>query len=499
MLELFNIPFESLNFLTILPMLVGIFGALVILVLDLCLKATNKELYTILALLFLMTDLGIVLFSAFSLYGSYGFFDLILVDGFSILGQSIILFASIVFLPLTLGKIEFVDFKKAEYYSLFLFMTIGFQFMVSSDHLIVMFLGLETGSLALYALIAMHNRQNSLEAAIKYFTMGALAAACFVFGSMLLYATTGHLDLANIARILIQSNYEPAYLVLTSVAFLLVPIGFKISLVPFHTWTPDAYEGSNDFLAGYMSIVPKIAAFVIGIRIFDIFTDLVWVHTIFYILVVITITLPNLVALVQQDVKRMLAYSSISHAGFAFAMLLISNAQSYSALFVYWILFLATNLGAFGMLWISSSEDKKWDERYEHPYIKFSGLIKTNPISAILMGLFMLSLAGIPPFSIFWGKLYLLSTTINQGYVFLAFVMAINSAIAAYYYLKLVVYMFLKEPIDRDREAFMQNISLPIKIAIFASVCGVLGSMFVLDGLLYFLYELVSSSLKFQG
>ena len=499
MLETFSVPFESLNFFSILPMLIGIFGALIILVLDLCLKVANKQLYTILALLFLITDLGVVLFNGSSLYGSYGFFDLILVDGIAIIAQSIILLASILFLPLSLGKMEFIDFKKAEYYSLFLFMTIGFQFMVSSDHLVVMFLGLETGSLALYTLIAMHSRRTSLEAAIKYFTMGALSAGCFVFASMLLYAATGFLDLSNIAATLIARDYEPSYLILASVAFFLVSIGFKISLVPFHTWTPDVYEGANDFLAGYMSIVPKIAAFVIGIRIFDIFTNIVWVHTIFYILVVITITLPNLVALVQQDVKRMLAYSSISHAGFAFAMLLIGNAQSYSALFVYWVLFLSTNLGAFAMLWISRGKDKEWDERYDHPFSKFSGLIKINPLAAVIMGLFMLSLAGIPPFSIFWGKLHVLSTTINYDYIFLAVVMAINSAIGAYYYLKLVVYMFLREPILNDSSTYIQNISLPIKIVVFISVAGVLSSVFVMDGLLYFLYELVSASLKFQG
>lgn len=493
MLETFSVPLDSLNIFSIFPMLIAIVGGLLILIVDMCLKSANKRLYTMLSILFLGLDLGYIMF--FGISGeTRAFFDLILIDGIALLGQVIILVAAILFVPLTLSYNRFHDFSYAEYYALFLLMCAGFQFMVSSDHLIVIFLGLETASLALYTLIAMHNRATAFEAAIKYFTMGALSAGCFAFGSMLLYAASGHLDLVGIKAVLEANNYQPSYLVLGGVVFFIASIGFKASLVPFHTWTPDVYEGSNSFLAGFMSIVPKIAALVVAIRIFSFFMELVWVHNIFYLLIVVTMTLPNLVALVQKDVKRMLAYSSISHAGFAFSAILIGGMQAYSALFLYWILFLFTNLGIFAMLWITRTKEQMWDKRYDHSYEKFSGLIRLCPLAAVIMGLFMLSLAGIPPFSVFWGKVYLMSAAINNEYLFLAFVMAINSAIAAYYYLKLIVYMFLKEPLMADGSVYLQNATLPLKIVAGIATLYVCLSVFFVDGLLLGIYGLVGSN-----
>lgn len=493
MLETFSIPLESLNIFSIFPMLITIVGGLLILVVDMCLKNANKQLYTMLTILFLGLSLGYITF--FSINGERAFFNLIAIDGFSLLGQMIILVSAILFVPLTLSYNRFHEFAYPEYYALFLFMCAGFQFMVSSDHLIVIFLGLETASLALYTLIAMHNRATAFEAAIKYFTMGSLSAGCFAFGSMLFYAASGHLDLEGIRNVLEAHDYEPFYLVLSGVVFFIASIGFKASLVPFHTWTPDVYEGSNSFLAGFMSIAPKIAALVVAIRIFSIFVEIIWVHSVLYLLIVITMTLPNLVALVQKDVKRVLAYSSISHAGFAFSAVLIGGMQAYSALFLYWILFLFTNLGIFAMLWISRTKEQIWDKRYDHSYEKFSGLIKLCPLAAVIMGLFMLSLAGIPPFSVFWGKVYLMSAAINNGYLFLAFVMAINSAIAAYYYLKLIVYMFLKDPLISDGNVYLQNATLPLKIVVGIATLYVCLSAFVVDGLLFGIYGYIGGSL----
>ncbi|WP_104722494.1 NADH-quinone oxidoreductase subunit NuoN [Helicobacter mesocricetorum] len=484
MSEVFNISLESLNFFAIMPMLIAVAGAIIILVVDLCIKDSNKQLYTILTLLFLILDLGYIVFLNFDF--SLAFFDLILIDGLSLLGQVILLTAAILFIPLTLNHNKFHEFEYPEYYALFLFLCAGFQFMMSSDHLIVILLGLEVASLVLYTLIAMHNRKTAFEAAIKYFTMGALSAGCFAYGAMLLYAATGYLDLSSIVAVLQENDYEPFYLVLAGVSFFIVALGFKCSLVPFHTWTPDVYEGSNAFLAGFMSIAPKIAALIVSIRIFSSFVDYVfWVHSVFYILIIVTITLPNLIALTQKDVKRMLAYSSISHAGFAFSAILIGDDMAYSALFLYWILFLFTNLGIFGMLWISRSKGQIWDTQYDHTYEKFSGLIKLSPLAAVIMGLLMLALAGIPPFSLFWGKIYLIGAAISNDYLLLAIVMAINSAIAAYYYLKLIVYMFLKQPIIQDGSIYLQNATLPLKIIVGIAVFCVCVSMFFVDKILF--------------
>ncbi|MGP1450572.1 MAG: NADH-quinone oxidoreductase subunit NuoN [Wolinella sp.] len=484
MLEVVQIPLEMLNLPTLLPMLVAVFGALVILAIDIFTKNSSRSFYTMLSVLFIVLDFGAVLyFDGFS----RGFFDLLLIDGISILAQFIILIASALFIPLALTSRRFHEFSYPEFYALFLFMIAGFQFMVSSDSLILIFIGLETASLALYTLIAMHNRRTAFEAAIKYFTMGAVVAGFFTFGSMLLYVATGELALGGIAEVLIEREFGPVWLVFAGFVFLCAAIGFKISLVPFHTWTPDVYEGSNSVLAGYMSIVPKIAGFVVAMRFFDIFlsAEIEWVKNLLYLLVVLTITLPNIAALVQDDVKRMLAYSSISHAGFALAAIMINTTHSISALFLYWILFLFTNLGAFSMLWVSRNKINHWKHRYDHPYERFAGMVQIMPVGAVLMGIFMLSLAGIPPFALFWGKMYLMSAALNSGFVVLTIIMALNSAISVYYYLKLIVYMFLKElPKSDERDIFIKNASTPLRVILGFSAGATLVSLFFIDTIL---------------
>jgi NADH-quinone oxidoreductase subunit N len=267
-------------------------------------------------------------------------------------------------------------------------------------------------------------------------------------------------------------------------------------MVPFHTWTPDVYEGASATLAGYMSVVPKIAGFVVAMRIFGflIQADIQWVKDILYVAVVVTMTLANIMALVQKDVKRMLAFSSISHAGFVMAAIMIGTTQANSALFLYWVLFLFTNLGAFAILWISRHKASVWHERFDHPYEKFSGMIKIRPVGAVIMALFMLSLAGVPPFSLFWGKLYVMSAAINSDYIVLALIMAIKSAISAYYYLKLIVYMFLKEPQENDGTMYVQNTSKPLQTIVGFSAFLTVMAVIIVDPLLQYITAYVQAS-----
>ena len=462
-MEPIKVSLDSLNLSTLYPMLIAIGGGLVILVIDLIKEKQHKSLYVMLSILFLLLDLGALIGVQVN---TRGFFDVVLVDGLAFLAQVIIVVASMLFIPLALTSKRFHEFSLPEFFALFLFMVAGFQFMVASDNLIMIFVGLETASLALYTLIALHNRTKSFEAAIKYFTMGALAAGFFAFGAALLYGLSGSVEIYKIAEVLTDRGFEPLWVVLLAVAFLIAAIGFKLSMVPFHTWTPDVYEGASAALAGYMSVVPKIAGFVVAMRIFEflIQSDVVWVRDILYLAVVVTMTFANIVALVQEDVKRMLAYSSISHAGFVMAAIMIGTTQANVGLFLYWILFLFTNLGAFTMLWISRHKSRIWHDRFDHPYEKFSGLVQIMPVAATIMGIFMLSLAGIPPFSLFWGKLYIMGAAVNAGYIVLALIMAINSAISAYYYLKLVVYMFMRDPINVDGQTiYFKNASLSLR------------------------------------
>lgn len=487
-----DIDFASLNFVTIVPMLIAIVGALTILCIDLFAKNLDKSFYIILAVLFLVVDLG-------SLYGYNGavrgFFDLMLLDGISVLAQFIIVIGTAMFMLLSLNKLRFHENNYAEYYALYLFMVAGFQFMVSSDSLILIFVGLETASMALYTMIAMHNKDRALEAAIKYFTMGALATAFFAFGAMIFYALTGSVELGVISQVLVESNFDNYPVVLLGVVFMVGAIGFKLSLVPFHTWVADVYEGSSASLAGFISVVPKIAAFIVALRFFEIFiaADDKVVEGILYGIVVLTMTIPNIIALLQTDIKRMLAFSSISHAGFVMAAIILGTTQSTNAIFLYWSLFLVTNLGGFAMLWLN--EDKSKNFCSDHHLAKYAGMIKTSPLAATMMGLFMLSLAGIPPFALFWGKMYLIGSAVNAGFIVLALIMALNSAIAAYYYLKPIVYMFLKEPIENSEVQYLSNASTPLKTVV--GICAVVTiiSIMMVEPLL----EIISYYVQISG
>jgi NADH-quinone oxidoreductase subunit N len=503
MLEPVNVSLESLNLMTLAPMLIPIIGALLILVIDIAKGGLDKTLYVGISLLFLFMDF-------FALYDSsivfaqdgtvMGVFNVMLIDGLAILSQFIIVIASMLFIPLALTHKRFHEFSYPEFFALFLFMISGFQFMVASDNLILIFVGLETASLALYTLIAMHNRDKSFEAAVKYFTMGALAAGFYSFGSMVFYALTGSVEINQIATVLAANGYADIGYVLVGVVFLLASFGFKLSIVPFHTWAPDVYEGSSAAMAGYMSIVPKIAAFVVAMRLFEflIHSGIVWLEVVLYAFVVITMTAANLWALVQTDVKRMLAYSSISHAGFVMAAILIGTTQANSALFLYWVLFSFTNLGSFSMLWISRQKQLPGYQKTDHSFEKFSGMIKTSPMAAIVMALFMLSLAGLPPFALFWGKVYMISSAVTAGYTVLALIMALNSAIAGYYYIKLIVYMFMKDPIvdnvNNDGSMYVANATTALKAIIGIAIVGTIFAVVAVNPLIEFITAFVYNS-----
>jgi len=494
MLQPISVNLASLNLTTLSPMLIAVSGALLILILDLIKKDMHKSLYVILSILVLFVDFGATLSLGIN---ERGFFDLMLLDGVAIISQLLILLASMLFIPLALTKKRFHEYSYPEFFALFLFMVAGFQFMVATDNLILIFVGLETASLALYTMIAMHNTRGSIEASVKYFTMGAMAAGFFAMGAVAIYATTGAVELYDVAKVLQSRSGETGILlpIVGGAMLMMVAIGFKVSLIPFHMWTPDTYEGASAPMAGYMSIVPKIAMMVVAIRVFGLYIDLGIdaVKIMVIALSIATMTLANIMAIVQEDVKRMLAYSSISHAGFVMAALALDTTKAYSSIFLYYTLFLFTNLGAFAMLWISRNKANTYHHRFHHPYSKFAGLIQTSPVGAVIMAIFMLSLTGVPPFSLFWGKLYIISATVDAGYVWLAIIMALNSAIAAYYYLKLIVYMFLKSPAP-GIEAIAINQSRPLMVIVGVSVMVTAFSIFIIQPLLSYITYMVSVS-----
>jgi NADH-quinone oxidoreductase subunit N len=341
----------------------------------------------------------------------------------------------------------------------------------------------------------------SIEAAVKYFTMGALAAAFFVFGAMIFYAITGTVELGQMAQVLTEDgfltveNYANYILVLLGFVFMFAAIGFKLSLFPYHTWVPDVYQGSTSAMAGFLSVVPKMAGFVVALRFFEIFMQVndPIIQTMLYVTVVLTITIPNLIALQQKDIKRMLSYSSISNAGMAMAAIVIGTQQAINGLFLYWILFTVTNLGAFGMLWLNRG--KEFND-YGSPYTfkKFSGLAQISPFTASIFGIFLFALTGLPPFALFWGKMYIVASAVNAGHIALAVIIVINSAIAAYYYLRPVSYMFLRNPEEGTNTKFMQNATTPVKAVVGFIVFLTIVSILFIDPLLNIISQYVSSS-----
>ena len=570
-----------LNLASIAPMAILGGFALLMLAVSLFARTLSYKFYAVITILALALGFGLV-FGYNS--GIRGLFDVMLVDGIATLSMLIMLAGSIFFIFLSLGARSAHEYHTAEFFVLFLFVLVGYEFMVASESLMMILVGLETGSLALYTLIALHNRARSVEAALKYFIMGALGSGFFAFGAAMFFLSTGFMEISNIAQIAKSSNLQTSVLLFAACSFMIVSIGFKLSLIPFHTWTPDVYEGASSAMAGFMSVVPKIAGFVVAIRLFEALQSIgvQWLNIVLYAIAVLTMSLANLMALVQRDVKRMLAFSSVSHAGFVLCAIVIGSTQANAALFTYWILYAVANLGAFAFIWCvrqrrerslnlkfktqsvalnlnangessisnaklsfsqnhelgstrklnlgangenlacgewnfkASEQNSKENEqnfkasepgaevipfgtetcelgaeiceqsskfaaRFEHPFEKFDGLIRTHPLFALCAAIFMLSLAGIPPFSVFWGKMYLLSAAVNSGYFALAVIMAVNSALALYYYLRLIVRMFLHEPReDAELDGSLSAVSVQIKFAVvLASVACVLAPFLV--------------------
>ena len=563
-----------LNLASIAPMAILGGFALLMLAVSLFARTLSYKFYAVITILALALGFGLV-FGYNS--GIRGLFDVMLVDGIATLSMLIMLAGSIFFIFLSLGARSAHEYHSAEFFVLFLFVLVGYEFMVASENLMMILVGLETGSLALYTLIALHNRARSVEAALKYFIMGALGSGFFAFGAAMFFLSTGSMEISNIAQIAKSSNLQTSVLLFAACSFMIVSIGFKLSLIPFHTWTPDVYEGASSAMAGFMSVVPKIAGFVVAIRLFEALQSIgvQWLNIVLYAVAVLTMSLANLMALVQRDVKRMLAFSSVSHAGFVLCAIVIGSTQANAALFTYWILYAVANLGAFAFIWcvrqrrarslnlkfktqnpalnlnangessisntksafsqnhepgsagelnlgangqisacaewsVKASEQNlkaikpsaeaslfgtktcepgveiceqssKFTARFEHPFEKFDGLIRTHPLFALCAAIFMLSLAGIPPFSVFWGKMYLLSAAVNSGYFALAVIMAVNSALALYYYLRLIVRMFLHEPRkDAELDGSLSAVSMQIKFAVvLASVACVLAPFLV--------------------
>jgi len=344
---------------------------------------------------------------------------------------------------------------RGEFYPLLTFSTVGAMILAASGDVLSLFLGLETMSLGVYAMTGFRRTSpRSTEAAVKYFLLGSFAAALLLYGAALLYGVTGHTDFEGIRLALITpaAGTKPNLgLVLIAAALVIVGMAFKVSAVPFHMWTPDAYEGAPTPATGYMAVAVKTAAFAALLRVLTTalgHPDLAswasgWPPVIAF-LAVATMTVANLTAGRQESVKRMLAYSSIAHAGYVLVAVVAmpqAAAEAQGAVLFYLLAYTVSTIGAFGTLILCGSRGAE-----AVSYEDLAGLGKRHPAAAAAFSLFLLSLAGVPPTAGFFGKLTVLKAAIGAGHYTLTVILLLNSVLAAYYYLRVMVYMYMRDP-----------------------------------------------------
>ncbi|RJP21746.1 MAG: NADH-quinone oxidoreductase subunit N [Deltaproteobacteria bacterium] len=453
---------------SILPELVVIGTAVVVLLADLFLADDRKKLLCGIGI----AGVALSMFAALSLGSGRieGFSGMIVHDGMGLFFTLTILAAALLTLLMATGYSEWEGTQKGEFYALMLISTSGMLFMAKGTDLMTVFLGLETLSIPIYCLVGFHrDRMKSLEGAIKYFLLGAFASGFLLYGIALLYSVTGTTKIASIAAMARDARLYESPVFLAGMGLLVVGFGFKVSLVPFHMWTPDAYEGAPTLVTAFMAAAVKAAAFAALIRVSlltfpalsPVMANVLWV------LAFLTMTVGNFSALLQDNVKRMLAYSSIAHAGYILVGLVAGDVAGGQAALFYLLVYALMNLGAFGVIMlVAQGEDDAYDIG------NFAGIGFRYPVLGALLTLFLVSLAGIPPTAGFVGKFYLFSAAVKNGYVGLAILGVLNSAVSIYYYLRLVVYMYMMPapgeiPVPRPpRTAF--------SIALCASAAAVL-------------------------
>jgi NADH-quinone oxidoreductase subunit N len=443
----------------IFPLLVLSLAGLFALVADLFLRGTTREdergeeplLAFWISFIGVVITLVFVCFQGAALerFGGETFNGMFAVDGFGLFFSAILLVGTLITLPLTLDYAARERLQLGELYFLILMATVGMMLMAQSTNLVMIFLGLELLSLSVYVLAGFdRSRPGSVEAALKYFLLGAFSTGFFLYGMALLYGATGSLDLRAIAaNVQATGGSEAASaLLLPGIVLLIVGFGFKVAVVPFHMWSPDVYEGAPTAITGFMAAGVKAAGFAAFVRVFQSSFDAYaeqWVPLI-AMLAVATMVVGNLAAIAQSSLKRLLAYSSIAHAGYLLVALAAHNALGASSFLFYLLAYTFMTLGAFGVVIAIGRRGEPIEKLSD-----LAGLGTRHPFLAAAMAVFMFSMAGVPPTAGFIGKFYIFSAAVEAGLGWLAVVMVLASVVSVYYYLKVTVVMYMWEaPVD---------------------------------------------------
>ena len=463
----------SPNVLALLPELILTLVGVIVMLAEPCLKhgSSRKPL----GWLAIAGTVGSLIASWYQIqFGTiHAFSGTIQVDAFSVLFHFVI--ASVVLVTL-LGSLDFFEGNAShagEYFALTLFGAVGMMLMTCSVELLMIFVGLEISSISTYIMCGFRKGQaTGTESSIKYFLLGSFATAFFLYGVALAFGATGSTNIYAIAHGL-ETTATPA-LAFTALALIIIGLGFKVSAAPFHVWTPDVYQGAPAPVVGLMSTAPKAAAFAVLLRIT--FTGFpTYQHRwaiLLWVLAALSMTIGNLGALQQRDVKRMLAYSSIAHAGYLLVAFTAFPFDGIAAACFYTATYAAMNVGAFAVV----TQIAGYDER-ARTIDDFTGLGQKRPYLAALLGFFLLSFIGIPFTGGFFGKFYVFSAAIHGGNMWLAVIGLLNSGVACFYYLRLLAAVYTRPGSESTRLDQLRRISVPaaIGIALAAVATGALG------------------------
>lgn len=395
------------------------------------------------------------------------FSEMFKVDNFSLFFNIIFLVSTILVALISISYLGGRDRQQGPYYLLILLATLGMMLMAAGNELIIVFLGLELMSLSLYVL-ASYFRESpaSSEAGMKYLLLGAFASAFFLYGIALIYGGAGTTSVPAIAEAIAAPNKSP--LLLAGMFLLIVGFGFKVAIVPFHQWAPDVYEGAPTTIAAFISAGPKAAGFAAFLRIFmEALPNLqVEWSGVIILLAMLTMTVGNVIAIAQTNIKRMLAYSSIAHAGYILIGLAAANSDGISSAMLYLLVYCVMNIGAFGAIILAKTADGE-----SLMISDYAGLGLRKPLLAMFMTVMLLSLAGFPPTAGFVGKFYIFKSAVQSGHIWLVIIGAINTAISAFYYLRVVVTMYMREP---EEELEFSPYASTLVIGLIIAAVGVL-------------------------
>ena len=439
MTEAITLPVVSLR--VIAPAAILAITGFVLMLLDLLPPRGRREHMAFVGL----AGVVIALVSAVLLWGSdvTGFQGMAVLDNLTLFATLVIGYATGLVLLESIDYLKRRGMESGEFYILVLFAAAGMVIMAGANDLIVVFLGLETMSLALYVLAGFFRTEiQAGEASMKYFLLGAFASGFFLYGIALIYGATASTNLDKIgAAVKAGAGRDP--LLLIGFALLLVGFGFKISAVPFHMWTADVYEGAPTSVTAFIASGSKAAAFAALLRLLleslrPLQGEWTWL---FWVLAVLSMTLGNVVAIAQQNLKRMLAYSSIAHVGYMLVGIVAGGGLGGGSVLFYLLVYTFTIAGAFGIILLLERSGEEAVGVGDT-----AGLATRHPLAALALALFLLSLVGIPPTAGFVGKFYLFGAAVRSGYVWLAVIGVLNSAAAAYYYLRIIVNMYMREP-----------------------------------------------------